>query len=135
LTSSTHRTHQRKRRYSDHSLDNSNSSASIGRQSRNMSPEVERNTRRKRREYSPTERGRRRDSSVRGSRRDKSQNHSQERSRVARERRSMTPNRQRLRSPHPNDKEVYGSAARARERSLSPFSKRLALTQAMNRGR
>lgn len=136
----TNKARQRKRRYSDDSASDSSASVEQPRRSRDVSRSSERNTRRKRREYSPPERGRKRDSSItRGSRRYQSQSPSQERSRIARERHSMTPSTlQRRRSPHPSDRAAQrgGEPQRApRDRSLSPFSKRLALTQAMNMGR
>lgn len=140
LASITNKTRQSKRRYSDAPESDSSASVQRPRRSRDVSPDAERNIRRKRREYSPPERGRKRDSSTtRGSRKYQSQSRSQERSRIARDRHSMTPNtQQRRRSPHPSDGALQrgGEPQRApRDRSLSPFSKRLALTQAMNMGR
>jgi len=100
-----------------------------------------------------------------GSRRTRSPTKSRDRGEITRNRKSMTPNvsRQddssRRQEPRPafgrsnsysRDNDRYGSGARNRnpgdlqypraqvprsERSLSPFSKRLALTQAMNTGR
>lgn len=135
----TNKTRQRKRRYSDASESGSSASVEQPRRSLDVSADPERNTRRKRQEHSPPERGRKRDSSpTRGSHRYQSQSQSQGRSRIVRERRSMTPNtQQRRRSPHPSDRAAQrGEPHRApRDRSLSPFSKRLALTQAMNLGR
>ena len=132
--------------------------------------------RRKRRRHSsrsPLDRGRDRDfNAKRGSRRTRSPSESRDRSKVTRNRKSMTPaiparqnSRQDDRSQWPehppnadrrqsysNDNDRYGSSARNRnegvrgtrsppnslpqrkERSLSPFSKRLKLTQAMNMG-
>ena len=124
----------------------------------------DRNTRRRRSSISPDARGRDRDFyRKRGNRRSSSRNNSMDRSKVARNRNSMTPgimnsNHDRHnegRSQHvrdherrySNDNERYGRrdekpAQHApppppirKERSLSPFSKRLALTQAMNMGR
>ena len=131
-------------------------------------------TRRKRRRHSsrsPVDRGRDRDfNSNRGSRRTRSLSESRNRSKVIRNRKSMTPglpaiqrqdNGPQRSEHHPNvgrrqsflnDNDRYGSSARDRmeditgsraplnsvpqrkERSLSPFSKRLKLTQAMNMG-
>ena len=132
--------------------------------------------RRKRRRHSsrsPLDRGRDRDfDNNRGSRRTRSPSESRDRSKVTRNRKSMTPglparqnSRQDKTSQWPehlpkadrrqsysNDNDRYGSSARNRneavrgtrppptslpqrkERSLSPFSKRLRLTQAMTMG-
>jgi hypothetical protein len=138
----------RKRRYSGSSSGYSHSSPAPDRR---LSPaterEMERNTRRKRRDASPTQRGRSRDSSKRGSWRARSRSQSRERSRIVRGRRSMTPSsvREPTKTRHQREPDVRrGQPANVRqdqfippprERSLSPFSKRLALTQAMNMGR
>ncbi|KAL2004028.1 hypothetical protein VTN02DRAFT_826 [Thermoascus thermophilus] len=166
---SPHGSTRRKRRYSDSDSEYSYSSASpVGRRhsrSTERQRERDRNTRRRHRESSPEERGRRSDSTRRGSRRDRSRKRSMDKSRIARERRSMTPKSQRGPDHHastsqspfgesrpPRDpsyeypdrqrsergrRDRDGSSAPSppRERSLSPFSKRLALTQAMNMGR
>lgn len=134
----------RKRRYSDDSGSDSSESVNIRRLREASLDATERNTRRKRREDSPPERGRRRDSSTaRGSRRDyrTSSSRSRERSYIARSRRSLTHEeaRSRERPPPPQiraDKSMNRGGMRQapRDRSLSPFSKRLALTQAMNMG-
>ena len=128
--------------------------------------------RRRRGSRSPSDRGRHRDEhTTRASRRTGSPEDSRSRSRVTRNRKSMTPgieasnksgeaplrgNEHRSFSrydSHSEDHERYDRPARTwhggiranspaarrggalRERSLSPFSKRLALTQAMNSGR
>ncbi|QKX56139.1 uncharacterized protein TRUGW13939_03239 [Talaromyces rugulosus] len=127
---------RRKRQYSHSSSDKADSPMSAEEtQSPNIGRDTERNIRRKRQASSPDERGRQRGSPVRGSRKGRSPSQSRERSRIARERRSMTPDAVRShdvgRRPKPQNEPVQ----RRRERSLSPFSKRLALTQAMNMGR
>ncbi|KAL4877181.1 zinc knuckle-domain-containing protein [Aspergillus karnatakaensis] len=132
----------RKRRHSDASSGYSISSYSSKDKPRTRSPE--RNIRRRRRESSPKERGRPRDLSPDGGRRDRSRSYSMGKAPVARGRRSRTP---RETVPGPNHRgppsttfndhgggENRGPPPR-HERSLSPYSKRLALTQAMNLGR
>lgn len=138
-----------KRRYSYSSSDYSNSSVERPR-SRSRELTRDRNTRRRRRESSPVERGRPKHLSRNGSRGDRSRSQSMDRSRIARERRSVTPDAVRERkynrrsfsrdnmSPPGNERRsgLGRSDAPAqpprKERSLSPYSKRLALTQAMN---
>lgn len=123
----------------------------------------DRSKRRRHSSRSPIDRGR--DSfSNRGSRRTRSPSESRDRSQVIRNRKSMTPGLSRRddgqrpasdrgESYYSRDNDRYGSSARdqqedirgtrpladappsRKERSLSPFSKRLALTQAMNMGR
>ncbi|OJJ49577.1 hypothetical protein ASPZODRAFT_149097 [Penicilliopsis zonata CBS 506.65] len=134
----------RKRRYSDSPSEYSDASYSSANQPRSRSREWPRdkNTRRRRRESSPVERGRPRDSFGEGNRRDRTRSRSSlDKSRAAKERRSLTPEAPYQRS------EASSHGMRAgpgqshlppqprRERSLSPYSKRLALTQAMNIGR
>lgn len=150
--------HQRKRRYSASSDDGSVSSYSSGKNTRSRSGEWtrERNTRRRRQESSPGERGRRRNLSKDGDRRYRSSNRSRDRGEIARGRRSMTPNamgeqghhrnhprenftfhESRSEQPHSRRLRHHPDASSARpprEHSMSPFSKRLALTQAMNMG-
>lgn len=99
----------------------------------------------------------------RSNRRSRSHSYSRDRSQVARNRQSMTPsappqrnggsyirklsdaNTRNRRQTYSNDNDRYGSSlkgprtshfsqSRKKERSLSPFSKRVALTQAMNTG-
>ncbi len=123
----------------------------------------DRSKRRRHSSRSPIDRGR--DSfSNRGSRRTRSPSESRDRSQVIRNRKSMTPGLSRRNDEHlppsnrgesyySRDNDRYGSSVRDqqedmretrlpadalpswKERSLSPFSKRLALTQAMNMGR
>lgn len=124
----------------------------------------DRNTRRRRSSNSPRVRGRDRDMADKR-RPPRSRSDSMDKGQIARHRNSMTPDirpiqdRSNGRAPkrhsYPNDDDRYGSSYRDRgrgerdeppakqphappvqkERSLSPFSKRLALTQAMNMGR
>ncbi|KAI9376824.1 zinc knuckle-domain-containing protein [Aspergillus egyptiacus] len=141
----SHHSWSRKRRYSDSSSDYSVSSYPSRRT-------PERNIRRRRRESSPKERGRPRDVSRDGDRRDRSRSRRIDKGRPARARRSITPGETNLersyaRRPSPriqpngphNDNgrqhERNRPAPPQRERSLSPYSRRLALTQAMNMGR
>lgn len=150
--------HERKRRYSASSDDDSISSYSSGKDARSRSREWtrERNTRRRRQESSPGERGRRRQLSKDGDRKYRSPNRSRDRGEIARGRRSMTPNStgkqshyrkhsgekfashenrsEQARSRKPRHQPDGPGARPPRERSMSPFSKRLALTQAMNMG-
>ncbi|KAL4868142.1 zinc knuckle-domain-containing protein [Aspergillus spectabilis] len=138
----------RKRRHSDASSSYSVSSHSSREKSRTRSRE--RNIRRRRRESSPKERGRPRDVSPDGDRRDRSRSYSMDKDRVARGRRSTTPQEnvpqrkyigrtspKKQPSSTSNDRrrDEQNRARPRRERSLSPYSKRLALTQAMNIGR
>ncbi|KAJ5740967.1 zinc knuckle-domain-containing protein [Penicillium malachiteum] len=135
----------RKRRYSDSGDSISGSSYSSGASHRSRSREwaEERNIRRRRRESSPEERGRHRDSrQARDHRRSRSINKSQ----ITKERRSMTPNpghgRSEQRSYRDRDdpsaqptrpkQESRARPGPTRERSMSPYSRRLALTQSMN---
>ena len=109
---------------------------------------AERNTRRRRSSISPGERGRRRSPSRERERRKqrRSRSRSFDRSKIARHRRSLTPDdgpkHKHDKGPGSRDLDSGsrrgppgGRPAPVRERSLSPFSKRLALTQAMNMGR
>lgn len=142
----------RKRRY--------RSSSSMSYSSPDEAPRRKRqddHRRRRQRTISPDSRGRP-SSSRRGSRRSRSRTESVDKSRVARERKSMTPQafeQHRRRSDHaPSSKEQRarlgrggdenrpprsgiarpsaGSQMARKERSLSPYSRRLALTQSMN---
>ncbi|PYH82129.1 hypothetical protein BO82DRAFT_383180 [Aspergillus uvarum CBS 121591] len=145
----------RKRRYSDASSAPSVASYTSGeRGSRSRSREWsdDRNTRRRRRASSPEERGRPRNMSRDGGRRDRSRSHSVDRSRMAKSRRSVSPSlatgsdypAPSHRKAQPRAEPVSSGGGRGpgqgpppprRERSLSPYSKRIALTQAMNLGR
>ena len=135
----------RKRRRNSGGSSSSHSSDYSNRPTRrNRSRDGDRNTRRRRSSVSPDTRGR--DRSLprnSGKRRTMSRSDSMDRGRIARGRQSLTP-----RSP-PQAERVYrrGSGAQEgvgnrpshaqaprKEKSLSPFSKRLALTQAMNLG-
>ena len=166
---------ERKRNYDAKSSSSSYTSGSsyVGRRKSYRNDE-ERNTRRRRSSISPDVRGREMShDSRRGSRRSRSRSHSMDRSRIARNRQSITPGiaaertvasrfrqnehdravlRERARRDS-NDNDRYGGSHRdtgsstkyarpveipappPRERSLSPFSKRRALTQAINAGR
>lgn len=149
-SSSPHHSHSRKRQYSR---------SSSGYASRSPSGDpYDRNTRRRHREHSPKERGRSRELPRDGGRRYRTRSRSMDKSRIAKERSSMTPETARGRdhrgrplsrdhgatagpSYRPSD-HSYGDPSRkgnapaqSRDRSLSPYSKRLALTQAMNMGR
>ncbi|KAJ6131083.1 hypothetical protein N7523_001543 [Penicillium sp. IBT 18751x] len=141
----------RKRRYSDASQSASSYSSGARQRSRSREWTEERNIRRRRRESSPEERGRHRDPGTR--RRSDRRSRSVDKSRIAKERRSITPPettidrdgrrsyRDRESPPthqHSSGRSRQDQRARPeppRERSLSPFSKRLALTQAMNHAR
>ncbi|PGH06172.1 hypothetical protein GX51_02560 [Blastomyces parvus] len=121
----------------------------------------ERGSRRRMRSQSPVERGRRYDSGRRGSWRNRSRSQSMDRSSIAKHRRSLTPHspnrhvdsgrarRERTpkesrnisrspsrergyEPPYNKGREIPQQPPPRKERSLSPFSKRLALTQAMN---
>lgn len=144
----SHHSSSRKRRYSDSSSDYSVSSYSSREVSRTRSPE--RNTRRRRRESSPKERGRPRDVSRDGSRRGRSRSYSVDRGRVLKGRRSLTneetdadrsyakpyTSRSQPKASYHEWRGVERNHAQPppRQRSLSPYSKRIALTQAMNMG-
>ncbi|EAW07894.1 uncharacterized protein ACLA_026110 [Aspergillus clavatus NRRL 1] len=153
---SSHHSRARKRRYSDSVSDHSDSSYSSGERQRSRSREWarDRNTRRRRQESSPEVRGRPRNTSEDGSRRGRTRSINMDHSRIAKERRSATPNTEQ--THHPLRKDTREATIRRpshldnppnngysrptaqssrRERSLSPYSKRLALTQAMNIGR
>ncbi|KAL4968989.1 zinc finger CCHC-type containing 10 [Aspergillus stella-maris] len=132
--------YSRKRRHSDSSSGYSVSSYSSRERSRTRTPE--RNIRRRRRESSPKERGRPRDNSRPASRRERSRSYSIDQSRIARERRptaeeSAGPGRSYTKQRGHERKEDGRDRAPPprRERSLSPYSKRIALTQAMNMDR
>ncbi|KAE8322018.1 zinc knuckle-domain-containing protein [Aspergillus sergii] len=162
-STSSHHEKLRKRRYSDSSSSHSTHSYSYGEKNRARSRSREwtgdRNTRRRRRESSPEERGRARNLSRDGSRRGRTRSQSIDQGRIIRERRSVTPetmhdpNRPRRlsrdtfrHSGHSDGRYSRTHDGRSgysqghtvpqprRERSLSPYSKRLALTQAMNIG-
>jgi len=110
-----------------------------------------RNTRRRRKTISPERRGRSNSQGRRRRSRTRSRSHGLEKSRIAKERYSMTPQREEPAGgryqgsakhnenwkPLPEDRSM-GTQRRSvpvrKERSLSPYSKRLALTQAMNMG-
>ncbi|PYH95825.1 hypothetical protein BO71DRAFT_350383 [Aspergillus ellipticus CBS 707.79] len=150
--------HPRKRRYSDtssHYSDASHSSGEKDARSRSREWSDDRNTRRRHRESSPDERGRPRHLSRDGGRRDRTRSRSVDHSRIARTRRSATPithpegnysgSRDHMDRPGPSHGRSanFGSGGGRdqgrgpppqRERSLSPYSKRIALTQAMNTG-
>ncbi|BCR86957.1 zinc finger CCHC-type containing 10 [Aspergillus chevalieri] len=144
----------RKRGYSDSSSGRSVSPYSSGERDRSRSHEWarDRNTRRRRRESSPTERGRSANLSRDSRQKYRSRSRSRDRDQIARGRRSLTPHRRRRsrgaappepsqsRSEHasgrrPRHEPGHSAPQSSRDRSLSPFSKRLALTQAMNMGR
>lgn len=146
----------RKRRYSDASDGSSAKSYSSGVRQRSRSRSREwtedRNIRRRRRESSPEERGRNRDSKKHDSRKTDRRSQSADKSRIAKARRSMTPDatydhsekrsyrdREPLKGgPSQSGRSRQDPRARGgppRERSMSPYSKRLALTQSMNLGR
>ncbi|KAJ5145544.1 uncharacterized protein N7515_000108 [Penicillium bovifimosum] len=137
----------RKRRYSDSSEDHTGS-PQPGRKTRSPSgePADDRNTRRRRRESSPEERGRHRGSG-RHSERRRRRSRSLDKERI-KDMRSMTPDVPRDRSYRDRaspPRQFQSGRSRPdsqaqkqeppRERSLSPFSKRLRLTEAMNHGR
>lgn len=168
------RGHERRQRERTRSRSISyDSNSSIDRRAKKSSHSETRRKRRRHSSRSPVDRGRDRDfNSNRGSRRTRSPSESRNRSKVIRNRKSMTPglpaiqslrqdNRPQWSEHHSNvdrrqsflnDNDRYGSSARDRmeditgrraplnsvpqrkERSLSPFSKRLKLTQAMNMG-
>ncbi|OQD77542.1 hypothetical protein PENDEC_c002G01391 [Penicillium decumbens] len=141
----------RKRRYSGASESVSSYSSGARQRSRSREWTEDRNIRRRRRESSPEERGRHRDSGHQ--RRSDRRSRSVDKSRIAKERCSMTPSKttdERSGTRSYRDRESPSAHVRPsgrsrqdhrarpdppRERSLSPFSKRLALTQAMNYGR
>ncbi|KAJ6004152.1 hypothetical protein N7522_005797 [Penicillium canescens] len=140
-------TKSRKRRYSDSSEGRAGSVHSSEQRPRSISRErtEDRNTRRRRRESSPEERGRHRAAERHSSRRDR-RSKSADKARVPKEKRSPTPDgardryyRDRASPPRQSQPPRQDTRMRSdqppRERSLSPFSKRLALTQAMNHGR
>ncbi|KAB8068141.1 hypothetical protein BDV29DRAFT_162672 [Aspergillus leporis] len=157
---SSHHSRLRKRRYSDSSSGHSDSYSHGERErtrSRSSKWTGDRNTRRRRRESSPEERGRARNLSLDGSRRGRTRSRSIGQSRIPREKRSVTPDAMHERnysgtnprdnpshSDHSDGRYNRGHNERPerngrhhvpqprRERSLSPYSKRLALTQAMN---
>lgn len=142
----------RKRRYSDASDGYSAKSYSSDERQRSKSRSREwtddRNIRRRRRESSPEERGRNRDSKKHDSRRTERRSQSVDKSQIAKGRRSMTPDasyvhsqkrtyrdREPLQDPSQPGRSRQDPRARGgppRQRSLSPYSKRLALTQSMN---
>ncbi|KAJ5297923.1 hypothetical protein PENANT_c012G02151 [Penicillium antarcticum] len=142
-------TKSRKRRYSDSSEGRAGSVHSSEQRPRSISRERtdDRNTRRRRRESSPEERGRHRAAGRHSLRRDR-RSRSVDKARVPKEKRSPTPDgardrhyRDRASPPRQSQPAQSRQDTRMRndqpprERSLSPFSKRLALTQAMNHGR
>ena len=135
---------RKRRRNSSTSSSSYSSDYSNGRKRRNRSRDGDRNTRRRRSSVSPDTRGRDRSLPRRsGKRRTMSRGNSMDRGLIARGRQSLTP-----RSPPSGDRAYerglgaqegvenrppHAQAPR-KEKSLSPFSKRLALTQAMNLG-
>ncbi|KAJ6088313.1 hypothetical protein N7486_009574 [Penicillium sp. IBT 16267x] len=142
---SPHADKSRKRRLSDSGESYSGSSYSgVRESSRSRDWAEDRNIRRRRRESSPEERGRHRDSRQQDHRRSPSVDHAQ----VAKQRRSMTPRTGHDRSGQRSYRDRENPQAHAqsgrprqeprarpgppRERSMSPYSKRLALTKAMN---
>lgn len=142
---SPHADKSRKRRLSDSGESYSGSSYSgMRHRSRSRDWAEDRNIRRRRRESSPNERGRHRDLRQQDHHRSPSVDHAQ----VAKERRSMTPRTGHDRSgqrsyrdrespqAHPQPgrsrQEPRAKPGPPRERSMSPYSKRLALTKAMN---
>lgn len=152
----------RKRQYSDSSSGRSVSPYESGERTRSRSREWgrDRNTRRRRRESSPAERGRSTNLSRDDRQKYRSRSRSRDRDQIARGRRSLTPEALReqayrrrrsrdsrtppepshSRSEHawnrqPRHDPGHSAAPPQRDRSLSPFSKRFALTQAMNMGR
>jgi hypothetical protein len=143
-------TKARKRRYSD-SSEGRDGSVHSGPKERSPSRERtdDRNTRRRRRESSPEERGRHRGEGRHSQRRHR-HSRSADKDRFPKERRPTTPDAPRDRDRSYRDRASPPRQAQTersrqepkpranqppRERSLSPFSKRLALTQAMNIGR
>lgn len=139
----------RKRRYSDSSSGYSSYSSGEDNRSRDRGWTGDRNTRRRRRESSPDARGRARDVPRGGDRPGRIRSHSGDRFRGTRGgARSDSPNAMDDRGysggpsrnyagrpDRPSGGRDPGPPQPPRERSLSPFSKRLALTQAMNMGR
>ncbi|OQE77409.1 hypothetical protein PENNAL_c0062G04577 [Penicillium nalgiovense] len=137
----------RKRRYSDST---EGSSGSVHSDPKNRPPSRERtddrNTRRRRRESSPEERGRHRRAGRHSERRDR-RSKSVDKDRVGESRATAqdVPRDRSYRDRASPPRESQHGRSRPgpimqknqppRERSLSPFSKRLALTQAMNNGR
>lgn len=139
----------RKRRYSD-STEGSSGSVHSGPKDRSPSRERtrtdDRNTRRRRRESSPEERGRHRRAGRHSERRDR-RSKSLDKDRVEESRataqdvpkdrsyrdRASPPRQSQHERSRPDP--IMQKNQPPRERSLSPFSKRLALTQAMNNGR
>jgi hypothetical protein len=140
----------RKRRHRSSSLSYSSSDRSLPRK------EWDDHRRRRHRTISPESRGRP-NSQRQGSRRSRSRSESIDKSRIARERKSMTPHvvdQERRRSDHigsrmdrhgfdhggKGDRSTHSGNAQQfapsqpvrKERSLSPYSRRLALTQSMN---
>ncbi|KAI2701321.1 hypothetical protein CBS147332_7923 [Penicillium roqueforti] len=137
----------RKRRFSD-STEGSSGSFYSGPRDRSPSQERtdDRNTRRRRRESSPEERGRHRGAGRHSERRDR-RSKSVDKDRVKESRATtqdvprdrshrdqVIPSRQ-SQSGRSKPDPIMEKNQLPRERSLSPFSKRLALTQAMNNGR
>ncbi|EEH16577.2 hypothetical protein PABG_06664 [Paracoccidioides brasiliensis Pb03] len=164
LSPSPGRSRERKRKINESVSRASHLSASPVEKKRALSRATDRNTRRRMRSQSPHERGRQHDPDRRGSWRNRSQSQSMDRSSIAKQRWSLTPDgldrnggyTDRDRSHRPRSQERFQEGPRSvrdheppyrgakdvlrsppspRERSLSPFSKRLALTQAMNMSR
>ncbi|KAH8425741.1 zinc finger CCHC-type containing 10 [Aspergillus melleus] len=154
---SSHPSRPRKRRYSDSSGYTGSSPSREGARSLSRDWPDDRNTRRRHRESSPAHRGRA--VNVSHERRERSRSRSVDPGRIVRGRRSITPadldddhrnskgyprdhlgrhDSSRGRFSQAQDKRGgrdqghVSSQAPPRERSLSPYSKRLALTQAMN---
>ncbi|EEH36058.2 hypothetical protein PAAG_00381 [Paracoccidioides lutzii Pb01] len=164
LSPSPGRSRERKRKINESFSRASHLSASPVEKKRTPSKATDRNKRRRMRSQSPHERGRQYDPDRRGSWRNRSQSQSMDRSSIAKQRWSLTPDgmdrnggyTDRDRSHQPRSQERFQERPRSirnheppyrgargvlrsppspRERSLSPFSKRLALTQAMNMNR
>ncbi|KAL4785124.1 zinc knuckle-domain-containing protein [Aspergillus varians] len=145
----SHHSWSKKRRHSDSSSGYSVSSHSSGERSRTRSPE--RNIRRRRRESSPKERGRPRDIPRDESGRQRSRSYGTDEGRGAGGRRSITNAETDLDRGYAKQSSLKDQPSTSyhgrggdeknivppprRERSLSPYSKRIALTQAMNMGR
>ncbi|OJD16301.1 hypothetical protein AJ78_03513 [Emergomyces pasteurianus Ep9510] len=167
ISPSPHTSREHKRKLGRSVSRDSHFSSSSAERKASGSNGKERSTRRRRGSHSPVERGRRHDSGRRGSWRNRSQSQSMDRSSIAKQRRSLTPDpvdrnnrypdrghthRGHTDRPHsPEDiqdmprrpakprrdrgRSIPENPPPRKERSLSPFSKRLALTQAMNMNR
>ncbi|KAJ5893844.1 hypothetical protein N7495_005535 [Penicillium taxi] len=139
-------TKSRKRRYNDSPDTYSVSSHSeTGHRSKSIDWAEDRNIRRRRQESSPDARGRSRDSGHNISRQDRCSPESPDKIKVAKDQRSVTPQTSHDRPPRHSTRDNDNQHRRPkpvpksrpgppRERSLSPYSRRLALTQSMNLG-